>query len=231
MDPTRRRPAPALLLGLALLPAACGTGGDAAAPGPTPSPSLSVSPSPVPQPVPVPPAQPTAQPTGEPADGDPPSDDAGEPDDPAERPFPADRAPDFDGSEGNGLSVVDVRTGSHDGYDRVVFELGGDGTVGWTVQYTDDPRRQGSGEPVEVEGSATLAVTLGGVGYPFDTGVEEYSGPGRLTPGGPVLREVALGGVFEGYYDAFLGVAEDRPFRAFRMSDPQRLVVDVAHTG
>ena len=66
----------------------------------------------------------------------------------------------------------------------------------------------------------------------MDTGVDEYSGPRRLQPRYPAVREVVVGrGVYEGYQDAFLGVAEDRPFRAFRLDDPQRLVVDVARTG
>jgi hypothetical protein len=176
---------------------------------PTPSPSTAVSPF------------------GENATGE----DDGEPTAPAEQPFPADRSEDTAQAVGNGLSVVEVRTGRHEGYDRVVFELGGEGTVGWSVQYDDDPRTQGQGAAVELAGDATLALLITGVGYPFDTGVEEYDGPRTLTPGHPVVKEVELGGVFEGSYDAFVGVAQERPFRVFRLTDPQRVVVDVAHTG
>jgi hypothetical protein len=71
-------------------------------------------------------------------------------------------------SDGYGLGLVDVRTGRHDGFDRVVLELAGQGTVGWRVAYTDDPRYQGSGNPVDVEGSAVLHVLLDGLGYPGD---------------------------------------------------------------
>ena len=43
------------------------------------------------------------------------------------------------------------------------------------------------------------------------------------------VQELRLGGVFEGYYDAFVGVREQAAFRVFRLDDPQRVVVDVQH--
>jgi hypothetical protein len=129
--------------------------------------------------------------------------------------------------EGNGLSVVDVRTGTHDGYDRVVFELDGDGTVGWRVGYDASPATQGEGRPVVLPGDATLSVVLENVGYPFDTGIEEYAGDREPEPGLPQVKALRLGGVFEGYYDAFVGVGEQAPFRVFLLEDPQRVVVDV----
>lgn len=128
---------------------------------------------------------------------------------------------------GKGLSVTGVRTGTHQGYDRVVLELGGSGTVGWRVRYDADPRRQGSGDPVRLAGSATLTVLLEGVSYPMDSGVPEYSGPRRLSPGLPEVQELQLGGVFEGTFDAFVGVRSTRPFRVFRLDGPQRVVIDV----
>jgi hypothetical protein len=201
----------------ALLLAACGTDdadtsrtSEAAA---TASASASSSP--------VPGLSPAPSSTGAPAADEAP---AGE-----EPEFRADAGPDTSPGEGNGLSVVDVRVGEHEGYDRVVFELGGTGTAGWRVQYEDDPRTQGEGAPVELDGDATLTVAVEGVGYPFDTGVEEYSGPRRFSPALSSVREVQVGGVFEGYVDAFVGVTEQRPFRVFLLQDPQRVVVDVAH--
>lgn len=133
-------------------------------------------------------------------------------------------------STGGPLSVVAVRAARQDGYDRVVFELDGRqaGQPGWTVQYVDDPRRDGSGEPVEVEGEKTLVVLIRGTGYPFDTGVEEAE---RATVGADleVVEEVVLGSVFEGVYEAFIGVDGERPFTVSRLADPARLVVDIVH--
>jgi hypothetical protein len=218
-----------VLLSLALLVAACGTEEPTAsstsdAVAPTTSPPQ--SPSPTPEPADDAPGD------GAPAD-EAPADQA-----PAGE-APADDVPPFDGSrdeqsspgEGHGLSVVDVRVGQHDGYDRIVFELGGDGTVGWRVGYDDDPAWQGSGERVEVDGGATLRVLLDGLGYPFDTGVDEYAGPRRFSPRLASLREVRVGGVYEGYFDAFVGVQDTRPFRVFRLDRPQRVVIDVGHAG
>ena len=133
-------------------------------------------------------------------------------------------------STGGPLSVVAVRAARQDGYDRVVFELDGReaGAPGWTVEYVDDPRRDGSGEPVEVKGEKTLVVLVRGTGYPFDTGVEEAESVNRGKDL-EVVQDVVLGSVFEGVYEAFVGVDAERPFRVFRLADPARLVVDIGH--
>jgi hypothetical protein len=182
-------------------PLPAGATGSTGTPPASPSPSLSTAA--------VPPADP---------------DEAGEPEEGAEFGTAPATAP----GGGGGLSVVDVRVGEHEGYDRVVFELAGEGTVGWRVQYEDDPRTPGEGAPVELEGEAVLSVALEGVGYPFDTGIEEYAGPKRQSPRLSSIRELQLGAVYEGYYDAFVGVAERRSFRVFSLESPTRVVVDVS---
>lgn len=131
---------------------------------------------------------------------------------------------------GGPLTVTEVRVARQDGYDRVVFELDGDapGTPGWRVEYVDDPRRDGSGEPVDVEGDAVLVVLVSGTGYPFDTGREEATSA-TVPADTEVVTDVELGAVFEGTYEAFVGLAEERPFRVTRLADPARIVVDVEH--
>ena len=149
-----------------------------------------------------------------------------------EAPFEANTRPDTEDPVGNGLTVTDVEVGRHPGYDRVVFTLDGEGAPGWRVEYTDTPIRQGSGDPFTPAGDAFLSVLISGVGYPFDTGVEEYSGPTSI-PGGSaeVVREVQVQGVYEGQYDGAVGLAGERPFRVFRLEDPPRVVIDVVHEG
>jgi hypothetical protein len=148
----------------------------------------------------------------------------------AEPAFPADTTVDEQEATGGPLSVTAVRVARQDGYDRVVFELDGrqPGKPGWRVMYVDDPRRDGSGEPVDVEGGKTLVVLIEGVGYPFDTGVEEASGV-SLPPDLEVVADVELGAVYEGVYETFIGVTREAPFRVFRLADPARVVVDVRH--
>ncbi|WP_298802830.1 hypothetical protein [uncultured Pseudokineococcus sp.] len=139
-------------------------------------------------------------------------------------------APSEEAATGAGLSVVDVRTGRHEGFDRVVVELAGDpaGLPGWYAHYVDEPSQQGSGEPVAVEGERFLEVVVRGLGYPFDTGQEELVGSvdGQGTA---LVREVRAGGVFEGQAQVLVGLdaAADAPYRVTRLSDPPRVVVDV----
>jgi hypothetical protein len=126
-------------------------------------------------------------------------------------------------------TVRDLRLGRQNGFDRVVFEIGGTGTPGWDVRYVDTASSQGKGDTIDVAGKAILQVTLTGMGYPFDTGVEEYSGPDPLTaPGTKVVTEVAWDSTFEGTSVAFVGTSERTPFRVYLLEDPVRVVVEVA---
>jgi hypothetical protein len=132
-----------------------------------------------------------------------------------------------DPSKDAALTVTDVRTATHDGYDRVVFELGGTGAPGWRVGYVDKAVDDPSGQPVQVQGGGVLQVVISGTGYPTDTGQKEWTG-NPLHPGLPVVQEVQLRGVFEGQTQAFVGVARTgAPFRVFALTAPARLVVDV----
>ncbi len=145
-------------------------------------------------------------------------------------PFAADTGRDVEQPSGGPLTVTAVRVARQDGYDRVVFELAGKqaGEPGWRVEYVDRPTRDGSGEPVEVEGDATLVVRIDGAGYPDDTGQQEAQSA-SVPSDVEVVREVELGAVFEGVYEAFVGTSGKQPFRVFRLADPARVVVDVRH--
>lgn len=147
-------------------------------------------------------------------------------------PFVADTKPDTGQTSGGPLGLTTFRVASQAGYDRVVFEFTGKvaGRPGWTVQYVEHPTSDGSGDPVAVKGSAFLEVILTGVGYPTDTGVPEPSTK-RVTPtGASALKEIVLNGVFEGRYTAFIGTSSRMPFRVTRLSNPERVVVDVRHS-
>jgi hypothetical protein len=215
-----------VLVALALLPA-CGGDDDEAGAGSTSSASTSSATTSSAAP-PSTGAPGSATPsTGAPGSGTPSTDD----DSTDAPPFPANTEPDTGTPSADALvTVTGIRTGRHDGFDRVVFDVEGRGTPGWDVRYVDEARSQGSGAPLEVEGDAVLQVTLSGVGYPTDTGIEEYDGAAPLPGNGTeTVTEVVWDTTFEGTSVAFVGLAERTPFRVYLLEQPTRVVLDVVH--
>lgn len=141
---------------------------------------------------------------------------------------PATTEPTTQGPSGDPVVVTGLETAGHGTFDRLVFAIGGDGEVGWDIAYEDEPRSQGSGNPVDVAGEATLRVTLVGVALPPDAPEEPRDGPERVRPEGTTsVREVFDDTVYEGRHDFFVGLAQERAYRVERLTDPQRFVVDV----
>ena len=137
-----------------------------------------------------------------------------------------------EGQQTPGLqAVTEVRDGSHIWFDRLVFDIEGEeeGEVGWQVEYVDAAVDPGSGGSVEVAGDAILAVTLTGVALPpelpEDIAVWDVD---RLdTPDLEVVTEVVNSGTVEGRHTFFVGTEQVQPFAIERLSDPQRIVIDV----
>lgn len=130
----------------------------------------------------------------------------------------------------DGLLATTVSVGVYPDYDRVVFNLEGQGAPGYSVRYAEEAVEDGSGANLEVDGDAVLQVTITGTRYP-DEG-ETYEGsPGSTSPDGTEeVEQVRLLGTFEGQTQAFIGIDDaDTPFRVFTLSEPARLVVDVVH--
>ena len=170
----------------------------------------------------------TAEPTEPPAEDEGPLPDVA-PDD--EAPFGANTEPDTSApSSGALLSATNLRFGVHDGYDRLVLDLSGDGDPGWRAEYVDTPTGQASGEPVDVDGNAFLAIYVQGMIYPGEPGSAPYVGPDAIAPtSGGVIREVVVGSVFEGTQEIFVGLDSQEPFRVYLLADPTRIVLDVQH--
>ena len=211
-----RLAAPAAVLLLSMTTACSEQESPTAGPGPRPTVTSTSTPA-APSPSPVPSPSPTA------------SRDDDEPP-PEEAPFPADRS--RDEAEGSGrVSITDLRFGRHQGYDRVVVDLAGSGTPGWFAEYEDDPRNQGRGDPVDIEGQSVLEVNVTGVEYPTSPGAQEYRGPDQIDPAAAgVVAEVQRGVLYEGYQQVFIGLsAPEQPFRVFRLADPPRVVIDIQH--
>jgi hypothetical protein len=142
--------------------------------------------------------------------------------------FVADTARDTGEAAGGDVgTLTDLRVGAHDGYDRVVLELDGPGTPAWDVRYVAEPLGDASGLPVAVEGDAALEVTLHPVAVPVE-GAEP--GPATVRGSGTaVVVEAVRSSLFEGYLQVFVGVhGGQHPFRAYALTDPARIVVDVS---
>jgi hypothetical protein len=124
--------------------------------------------------------------------------------------------------------VVGVRTGEHKAFDRVVIDLKG-GAPGYTVGYVRQVHEDGSGKAVETRGHADLLIRLTPANAHHENGSPTYDGPKRFTVNYPSLREVAFAGDFEATVAIALGVREKSGFRVLTLTDPTRIVVDIAH--
>lgn len=132
-------------------------------------------------------------------------------------------------SQGDGdQQLIDVRSGIHDGYDRVVFEFSGVGEPGWRVEYVDSAAEIGRGNPIEIAGESILEVNINGPSWLPEEDVSdqvetnEYYERGT----GAVFEEVHIQGPFEAHSQYHIGLQEEVPFSVELLSDPARLVVD-----
>lgn len=130
--------------------------------------------------------------------------------------------------------VVDVRTGRHSCYDRLVIDVAGD-VGGYTAAYVPVVLHDGSGAEIPTRGGAALQITVNDPSYDV-SGTPTYSPADELelrdVTGYRTFRQVVSAGSFEGYTSVGLGVRARLPFRVFVLDGPgtsSRVVVDVAH--
>ena len=124
--------------------------------------------------------------------------------------------------------LIGIRTGRHDAFDRVVFDLRG-AAPGYKVGYVSTVREDGSGKVIDLRGNANLMVRLRPAEAHRNDGSPTYTGAKRIFVNYPELREVAFAGDFEGVVSIALGLHAKHGFRVMTLSDPTRIVVDVAH--
>jgi hypothetical protein len=139
----------------------------------------------------------------------------------------------FDG-EGNIdiAHLAHVRVGTHPGFDRIVFEFIEDGTPAYRLEpaappFVEDP----SGQPMTVNGSDFLLIALHGGTKVADDGSLAYTGPTEFEPSFPQLVHLTERGDFEATSSWYIGMADspDGCFRAFELSDPSRIIIDLEH--
>lgn len=124
-------------------------------------------------------------------------------------------------------NIVDVRVGTHEGYDRVVFEFQ-QGTPELTLSRAEPPFvSDGSGLPVEVDGESFLALVMRGGSKQTDEGTSSYDGPTEFDDDAPALVHLVEGGDFERQSTWYLGLSEESCVRVFLLDEPHRLVIDI----
>ncbi|MBA3687715.1 MAG: hypothetical protein H0W81_02590 [Chloroflexi bacterium] len=125
--------------------------------------------------------------------------------------------------------ITDVRVGTHEGYDRVVFEFASglpDAVIeGVLPPLYADP----SGIEMDVAGSAFLRVTMHGASKLSPEGGLTYSGSTNLEPAFDRLAQLIEGGDFEAVSTWYLGLNGAGCFRVLTLPEPSRLVIDIEH--
>jgi hypothetical protein len=122
-------------------------------------------------------------------------------------------------------SFVDaLRTGSHNGYDRVVVEFhnGRPGSISIRPQIGTTFNQSPSGQAVKVTGRHGVLVIIRGA-----DAHTAFAGPRDIKANLPSLAEVRVIEDFEGQVALGLGVSQTACYRAFVLANPVRLVVDI----
>jgi hypothetical protein len=117
-----------------------------------------------------------------------------------------------------------IRVGTHTGYDRLTIEFsnGQPSSIDVTPQSGTTFTSGGSGQPVTVAGQAGILVNI----YSADAHTN-YSGPTDFKTGYSGMVEVRQVEDFEGYVQYGIGLSKTACYRAFILTNPVRLVIDV----
>jgi hypothetical protein len=127
-------------------------------------------------------------------------------------------------------TLESVRTGQHDCFDRIVFDIAGK-PGGYRAKYVPNVFRTGAGHLVPLRGGAKFEIVLG---------VDEFDADGQWAyqereigvRGYRTFRQVESAGSNEGEHHFGIGLRARLPYRIFILEGPGtggRIVLDVAH--
>ena len=127
---------------------------------------------------------------------------------------------------------TDLRTGSQECADRVVFEFRDGAAPAYTVEYRSGPFTFGeSGMPLTVRGSSFLVITFphaSGVDLSDPSAPQTYTGPESIVPTGLAhVREVRRLEDFEAVLVWVIGLDSTRPFTVGALTGPPRVYIDI----
>ncbi len=126
----------------------------------------------------------------------------------------------------------DVRWGLHDGFTRVVFEFEADApsTPRWVTRYVDGPIGREDPTRPDLVGDGLLEVDLRPSSRADLSGTEPrvvYDGPTEIKVGVGGLEAVRLLLDLENVMGWVVEIDGRRPYSAFALADPPRLVIDI----
>ncbi|MFI7707393.1 GerMN domain-containing protein [Nonomuraea sp. NPDC049480] len=124
-------------------------------------------------------------------------------------------------------TLVGIRAAHHYGLDRLVFEFRGRVPAQRDVRYVSKLIADGSGQTVNVVGSALLQIRFSQADGHDRRGDITY-GPARRTYALPGVIQVVNTGDFEATLTFGTGLAKRAPFRVYTLTQPSRVVVDIA---
>jgi hypothetical protein len=127
--------------------------------------------------------------------------------------------------------VLHLRYARHATFDRVVIDLSGPLT-GYRVGYVPKLVYDGSGKAVPLAGKAFLQINVDPANahaFVGETALNVYSGPRLTRPALPTVKGIAFTGDHESVVSFGLALDHKAGVRVFTLTDPNRLVVDVAH--
>ncbi len=126
------------------------------------------------------------------------------------------------------VAFVDaVRSGTHTGYDRVTIEFsnGEPGNVDMSPHEGTTFTQGASGQQVTLQGSTGLLVIIHGADEHT-----AYNGSTDIKPGDSMLLELRQVEDFEGTVQWGFGLSKTACYRAFYLTNPARLVIDIQNS-
>lgn len=114
-----------------------------------------------------------------------------------------------------------LRAGNNGTFDRIVFDER-ISPSGFSVRYVSRVVADPSGQAVSLKGRYFLRVVITGA-------AKSSTMPSSLTPGLSEVAQIRSAGEFEQVVSYGIGLNRYRGFRVFRLSSPDRLVLDILH--
>ena len=135
-------------------------------------------------------------------------------------------APKTAAPRGDAAELSNAAAGCHQTFDRFVVRARF-ATPGYDVRYVPRIAADPSGQTVSLLGARRIRIRLNLAAGHDNRGRNLLAG--TLTPRCPNLLQVKKAGDFEGTVSFGLGVKRVTGFRVFRLTNPTRVVIDVAH--